>query len=1046
MENWSGKDITPEIWEKVKPLFEAASDMDAEQRSAFLSQNCPDHRVREEVEKLLANHDKAGDFLLDPAVGGLATPSVGSHLPTLTPGTLLAGRFKVVRFVAVGGMGEVYEAEDLELREYLGIKTLRPELLQQPNAIERFKREVHLARKVTHPNVCRVFDLVRDKSNKGEDLVFVTMEFLRGETLADRLKRESRMSIEESFGLITQMASALDAAHQAGIVHRDFKPGNVVLVDEPAGLRAVVTDFGLAFRGKLASAEQLTTASWHQISAPGELYGTPAYMAPEQVEGRPATAASDIYALGLVIYEMVTGVRPFAGDTPMSVAAKRLVEPPVSPRKFNPTLSAVWECVILRCLNRDPDKRFATPRDVAKALAGDAPKQSVADLQLLKRYTDSYKSTAASERTPALRNGRVLWIIGAVALLVAAFLGGYPLLRRPVKLTEKDTIVLAKFVNNTGDPVFDDALQQALAVDLGQSPFLKILSDARVRETLRQMTHSPNEPLTKDLTREVCQRAGGKSYLAGSIATLGTQYVISLDALSCESGDTLAREQVTADGEERVLPALGQAAAKLRNELGESLSSVQKFDVPLVHATTDSLEALKAHSVALRIGNEKGDAEAIPFEKHAIELDPRFAEAYGALGVNYYNLNQPSQAADCFRKAFDLRNRATEREGFYITALYYESATGELEKASQNYQLWIQTYPRDSWPHGELGSDYMALGQYEKAEAEIREGLRLEQISWTQYANLGFIYLALNRFDDSRAVVEDALRRKLDGVGLHLDLYDLAFLRGNLAAMKQQADWAMGKSGAEDQVLSLESDTEAWSGKLSRARELSRQAVESARRNNDEKEAAALWQANAAIREALFKNARGGRENAAAAIAIAPRSRDAEAQAALAYSFSGDTAHAQSLVDELAKRFPQDTIIQRVWLPTIHSQIEMARNNSDHSIELLRAVAPYELGMLTGSAINSCLYPVYVRAEAYLKKQQGADAAAEFQKLLNHRGLLWNCATGPLAQLGLARAYALEGRTSESRAAYQGFLDLWKNADPDIPILKQAKFEYEKLQ
>jgi serine/threonine protein kinase/Flp pilus assembly protein TadD len=1019
--------------------------MERGERAAFLAQNCPDQNIRAEVEKLLANHDRAGDFLVEPAADCLNLLSEKPHLNSLEPGALLAGRFKIVSFVAKGGMGEVYEAEDLELHERLAIKTLSSELLQRANAVERFKREVHLARKVTHPNVCRIFDLFRDKLGN-EELVFVTMEFLRGETLAHLLKRKGRMSFEESLPLIRQMASGLGAAHRAGIVHRDFKPGNVVIADEPAGLRVVITDFGLAFRPPSFSGEHsVSEASWEPITGKGEFHGTPAYMAPEQVEGRPATAASDIYALGLVIYEMVTGVRPFAGDTPMSVAAKRLVEPPVSPRKFNPTLSAVWECVILRCLNRDPDKRFATPWDVAKALAGDAPKQSVADLQLLKRYTDSYKSTAASERTPALRNGRVLWIIGAVALLVAAVLGGYPRLRRPVKLTEKDTIVLAKFVNNTGDPVFDDALQQALAVDLGQSPFLNILSDARVRETLRQMTRSPNEPLTKDLTREVCQRAGGKSYLAGSIATLGTQYVINLDALSCESGDTLAREQVTADGEERVLPALGQAAAKLRNELGESLSSVQKFDVPLVQATTNSLEALKAHSVALRIGNERGDAEAIPFEKHAIELDPRFAEAYGALGVNYYNLNQPSQAADCFRKAFDLRNRATEREGFYITALYYESATGELEKASQNYQLWIQTYPRDSWPHGELGSDYMALGQYENAEAEIREGLRLEQISWTQYANLGFIYLALNRFDDSRAVVEDALRRKLDGVGLHLDLYDLAFVRGNLAAMKQQADWAMRKPGAEDQMLSLESDTEAWSGKLSRARELSRQAVESARRN-DEKEAAALWQANAAIREALFGNARRGRENAAAAIVVAPRSRDAEAQAALAYSFSGDTAHARSLVDDLARRFPQDTIIQRVWIPTVLSQTEMARNNSDRSIELLRAVTPYELGMLTGSAINSCLYPVYVRGEAYLKGHQGSEAVAEFQKLLDHRGLLWNCATGPLARLGVARAQALRKHDTEARAAYQDFLSLWKDADPDLPILKEAKTEFAKLQ
>ncbi len=637
----------------------------------------------------------------------------------------------------------------------------------------------------------------------------------------------------------------------------------------------------------------------------------------------------------------------------------------------------------------------------------------------------------------------LMMVAGGVLVLLVAGYFSYFREHHTSKLTEKDSIVLAKFTNTTGDPVFDDTLQRALAVDLAQSPFLNILSEAQVRQTLRQMTRSPDEPLTNDLATEVCQRAGGKVYLAGSVATLGTQYVISLEAVSCESGDVLAREQITAAGKERVLAALGEAAAKLRNEVGESLSSVQRFDVPLAQATTDSLEALKAHSVALRIFHEKGNAEAIPFEKHAIELDPKFSEAYSALGIDYYNLNQPSLAADCFRKAFELRDRATERERFHIAALYYESATGELEKANQNYEMWIQTYPRDSWPHAELGSDYMALGQYDKAEFEVREGLRLES-SWTQYANLALIYLALNRLDDSRAEVEQAMSRKFDGVGLHLDLYALAFLQGDAAAMKSQSDWALSNPGAQDQALSLESDTEAWFGKLRKARELSRQAVENAR-SSDEKEPAALWQANAAIREALFGNTRVGRENAAGVTPLAPGSRDAEAQATLAYALLGDTAHAQALAGDLSMRFPQDTIMQRVWLPTIRSQIELTRNNPASSIELLRSAAPFELGMLTGSGINSCLYPVYVRAEAYLKSRQAAYAREEFQKLLGHRGLMWNCVTGPLSKLGLARAYALEGNTAEARAVYQEFLTLWKDADPDIPVLKQAKAEFARL-
>jgi eukaryotic-like serine/threonine-protein kinase len=582
-------------------------------------------------------------------------------------------------------------------------------------------------------------------------------------------------------------------------------------------------------------------------------------------------------------------------------------------------------------------------------------------------------------------------------------------------------------------------------VDLGQSPFLNILSEDKVRQTLREMTRSPSERLTRDLAREVCQRVGSKAYLAGSIAALGTEYVIGLQALNCATGDTLAREQVTAAGKEQVLPAMGQAAVKLRSEVGESLSSVQKFDVPLEQATTNSLEALKAYTRGIIAAHEKGDVEAIPFYRRAIELDPNFALAYDALGVQYLNLNQPSLAAQYLKKAFDLRDRATEREKFHITALYYEIASGDMKKANQTYEPWIQVYPRDPVPYGNLGSDYMILGQYEKAATKTREANRLEPNQIVDYANLGQIYLGLNRFDEARSTVEEALKRNLDDIPLHLNLYALAFFEADAAAMKKQADWAIGKSGAEDTMLSLESDSEAWAGKLGKARGLSRQAIETARRS-DEKEPAALWQANAAIREALFGNADVARQNAAAAITLAPGSHDAEAQAALAYALAGDVVRAQSIVNDLEKRFPQDTVMQLVWLPTVRAQIETHRKNASRGIELLQAVAPYELGMLSGSATNSCLYPVYVRAEAYLSTQQGAAAAAEFQKILDHRGLLWNCATGALAHLGLARAYAMQGDTAKAKAAYQDFLTLWKGADPDIPILIAARAEYARLQ
>jgi tetratricopeptide (TPR) repeat protein len=612
-------------------------------------------------------------------------------------------------------------------------------------------------------------------------------------------------------------------------------------------------------------------------------------------------------------------------------------------------------------------------------------------------------------------------------------------------LTAKDTIVLADFTNTTGDPVFDDTLKQALAVDLGQSPFLNVLSEDKVRQTLREMTHSPGERLTQDLAREVCQRAGSKAYLAGSIAALGTQYVIGLNAVNCQTGDSLVEEQERATGKEQVLAAMDKAAAKLRNEVGESLSSVQKFDVPLQQATTNSLEALKAYTLGARSTLEQGSAAAIPFYKRATELDPNFAVAYVGLGIAYSNLNQPSASAEYLKKAFELRDRTTESEKLHVTALYYTNATGDMEKANQTFDLWIKTYPRDLVAHINLGSSDMILGQYQNAATETRESLRLEPNSIVGYDNLAQIYLALNRFDEAKATTEETIARKLDDVDLRLNLYALAFFQGDVAAMKRQEDWAIGKPGAEDWMFSVESDTAAWSGKLAKARELSKQAVESASRS-DAKEPAALWQTNAAIREALFGNAEAARQSAAASAALAPGSHDAQAQAALAYALAGDAAHATSFADDLGKRFPQDTIVQSIYLPTIRAQVETGHKNGARSVELLQAAAPYELGMLTTSATNSCLYPVYVRAEAYLSAQQGPAAVAEFQKILDHRGLLWNCATGPLAHLGLARAYALQGDAAKSRAAYLDFLALWKDADPDIPILIAAKAEYAKLQ
>jgi DNA-binding winged helix-turn-helix (wHTH) protein/tetratricopeptide (TPR) repeat protein len=655
------------------------------------------------------------------------------------------------------------------------------------------------------------------------------------------------------------------------------------------------------------------------------------------------------------------------------------------------------------------------------------------------------------------RIGRRAYLWSAAALFVAgAAVGGYRHFHRPgFQITPKDTIVLADFSNSTGDVVFDDTLKTALNVSLRQSPFLNVLSDSEIAKALQQMTRPASTKLTPELAREVCQRASSKAYLAGSIGSLGSEYVVGLKAVNCQSGDTLAQEQGTAASKEKVLAALGEAASRLRGELGESLATVQKFDVPLVQATTSSLEALKALSLGRKASDEKGPAAALPYDQRAIALDPNFAMAYRAVGIDYTNLSELGRASEYFSKAFQLREHASEREKLTISADYYSYATGELDKAAQAFQEEMEIYPREDAAYVNLGLVYAALGQYEKATEITRQVARQAPEAVSEYENLANYALALQRYDETRQVIHEAQVRKIDDFILHNAAYALAFVAADFAAMADQQRWFTSKAEFENVGLALESDTEAFRGHLRKARELTRRAVNSAIRA-DNKESGAVYLAIAAQREAAFGNATQARLTAAEALKLAPASQGAESEAGLALAMAGDTARAEFLAQDLTRRFPLDTQVQSLWLPAVEGQLALDKKNPSAALNALQPASAVEVGQIPFVNNISCLYSVYVRGEAYLAAGQAEAAAAEFQKVLAHSGIVWNCWTGALGHLGVARANALQARTSQGAdadaarvralAAYKDFLTLWKDGDPDIFILKEAKAEYAKLQ